>query len=213
MSDEMLAIAPPDRGLLLVVTGPSGVGKSTLIKRALRRVPGLAFSASATTRKPRAGEVDGVDYRFLDQTAFDGLVAEGAFLEFAQVYDRSYGTLRAPTERAMAAGRSIVLDIDVQGAKQVRDSLPEAVHIFIAPPDIPTLEARLRARNTDDEATICRRMTQVSFQLRGIGAYDYVVVNDDLTVAQTVFEAILLAEMARVSRRVSVVQAFVGSAG
>lgn len=191
----------PDRGVLFVVTGPSGVGKSTLVRTAMQRIPGLAFSVSATTRAPREGEVDGIDYHFLDREAFEAEVARGAFLEHATVYGRSYGTLRAPVQAALDRGDSIVLDIDVQGAEQVRRTEPEAVHVFLLPPNLATLEARLRARATDDEATIRRRMAEVEQQLRGAGAFDYLVVNDHLETAHTVFQAVLLAEMSRRSRR------------
>lgn len=197
----------PDRGVLFVVSGPSGVGKSTLVKRAMHTIPELGFSISATTRDPRPGERDGVDYHFVDGDRFAALVEEGAFLEHATVYDRCYGTLREPTEAALAEGRSLVLDIDVQGARQVREQFPEAVHVFVLPPDVATLEHRLRRRNTDDEATIRRRMAQVEEQLRGCVDFDYVVVNDVLDTASAVFTGVLLAEMSRRSRRERAIQA------
>jgi guanylate kinase len=191
----------PDRGALFVVTGPSGVGKSTLIRAARQVVPDLDFSVSATTRAPRPGESDGVDYHFLDAARFDALVAEGAFLEHAGVYDRRYGTLRAPVEAALSAGRSIVLDIDVAGHRQVRRSGLSATHIMLLPPSLPALEARLRARGTEDDATIARRMAQVQGQLADVADYDYVVVNDHLQTAHQVFQGILLATLSRTDRR------------
>lgn len=192
---------PPDAGALFVVSGPSGVGKSTLIRGAMTRIPGLAFSVSATTRAPRPGEVDGVHYHFVDPARFASLVDEGAFLEHATVYDRSYGTLRAPVERALAEGRSIVLDIDARGSAQVREREPGAVHIVLLPPTLDALAARLRARGTDDDATIARRMALAEEQLRAAPSYDYVVFNDVLPTAQAVFEGIVLAELSRRHRR------------
>jgi guanylate kinase len=164
----VLPVERPDRGVLFVVSGPSGVGKSTLIRRAMARLPWLGFSVSATTRGPRAGEQDGVDYHFLTPGEFRDRVDAGAFLEHATVYDRSYGTLARPTETALAEGRSLLLDIDVQGAEQVKATLPEAVHVFIIPSSLDDLEARLRARGTDDDEVIQRRMALVATQLEGV---------------------------------------------
>ena len=195
---------PPDRGVLFVVSGPSGVGKSTLVKAAMTDIPGLRFSVSATTRSPRAGEKDGVDYHFLSRQGFEEKLAEGAFLEHATVYDKSYGTLAEPVREAIAAGRSLVLDIDVQGARQVRSKMGDAVLILVVPPDLGALEARLRARATDDADVVARRMEQVRDQLDAVGEYDYVLVNDDLATAHRVFQGVLLAEMSRVGRRGSV---------
>ena len=203
----------PDRGVLFVVSGPSGVGKSTLIATAMEDIADLAFSVSATTRAPRGAEVDGVDYHFLTREAFGEKVASGAFLEHATVYEHAYGTLREPTEEALSGGSSLILDIDVQGAKQIRDQLPEAVHIFIVPPDLGLLEARLQRRGTDGAETIGRRMAQVGEQLRGVDAFDYLVVNDDLDTARRVFTGILLAEMSRRSRRASLVRRIIDAAG
>lgn len=197
--------ALPDRGVLFVVSGPSGVGKSTLVKAAMARIPGLTFSVSATTRAPRAGERDGVDYHFVSADRFAALAAEDAFLESATVYDRSYGTLREPTEAALARGSSLLLDIDVRGAAQVRARKPDAVHVFVLPPSVGALEDRLRGRGTDPEDTIRRRMEQAMEQLRGCVAYDYVLVNDDLEASHAAFQGILLAETSRRSRRQSVI--------
>lgn len=203
-----LNLPRPDRGALIVVSGPSGVGKSTLLRPALAAIPGLAFSVSATTRPPRPGEVDGVDYHFVDADRFAGLVEGGAFLEHAQVYDRRYGTLHAPVEAALARGDSVLLDIDVQGARQVRPRLPEAVLVMIVPPDVATLERRLRARGTESDDAIRRRMELVEGQLCALGEYDYVVVNDDRDAAVACFQGIVLAECCRTSRRSSWVERF-----
>lgn len=203
----------PDRGVLFVVSGPSGVGKSTLIRNAMETVPGLEFSVSATTRAPRTGEQDGVHYHFVDPDRFEQLVERDAFIEHATVYDRRYGTLREPTERALAQGRSLVLDIDVQGAAQVRRKLPEAVHVYVLPPEVAVLEERLRRRGTDGEETIRRRMTQVGEQLEGCVDFDYVVVNDDLETASATFTGILLAEMSRCTRRQRAIRSVLGQLG
>jgi len=207
---SLLRWALPDHGVLFVVSGPSGVGKSTLVKAAMSRIPGLAFSVSATTRAPRAGERDGVEYHFVDPERFAELVRDGAFLEHATVYDRSYGTLRAPTEASLASGASLLVDIDVQGAEQVRVSKPDAVHVFVLPPSLEALEHRLRSRGTDAEETIRRRMDQAMQQLAGCVRYDYVIVNDDLEAAQAAFQGILLAETSRRDRRESVIARVLG---
>jgi guanylate kinase len=194
-------IDPPDRGVLFVVSGPSGVGKTTLVQRALEHVPGMTFSVSATTRAPREGEQDGVQYHFVAPEKFLALVEAGAFLEHATVYGRSYGTLREPVLTRLSQGGSVILDIDVFGASQVRQHLPDAVHVFVLPPSLEALEARLRRRGTDGEDVVRRRMEEAAQQLRGAPQYDYVVVNHELVTAHQVFEAILVAELSRMSRR------------
>ena len=190
----------PTQGVLFVVSGPSGVGKSTLLKRVLDQVPDLSFSVSATTRDPRVGETDGVDYHFIEQERFSEMVAQGDFLEHATVYSRSYGTLAEPVRKALSMGHSILLDIDVQGARAVRQSMPEAVFIMIAPPNVATLRARLNGRNTDSDEIIAGRMAKVAQQLGAIEEYDYLVVNDDLDTAHRQMEALFLAELSRTSR-------------
>lgn len=183
--------------MLFVVTGPSGVGKSTLIHEARAIVPDLQFSVSATTRPPRDGERDGRDYVFLSQAAFTERLASGAFLEHARVYDHYYGTLRDPVEAALRDGHSILLDIDVAGSRQVRASGLPAVHVVILPPDLDTLERRLRDRKTDSDTVVARRMAQVETQLRAVGEFDYMVVNDDLATAHRCFQAVLLSALCR----------------
>lgn len=193
----------PDVGALFVVSGPSGSGKTTLLHAALEAVPGLEFSVSATTRAPRAGERDGVDYHFVTRAAFERLLEEGALLEHAEVYGNFYGTPRAPVEAALAEGRSIVLDIDVQGAAQVRAAHPEAVSVFVLPPNLAAIEARLRARGLDDDTIVARRVREADEQLAEAAEYDYLVMNDDLPSAHTQFQAVLVAELLRRSRRES----------
>jgi len=206
-----LQLTPPDRGLLLVVSGPSGVGKSTLLRHVLDTVPGIAFSVSATTRGPRKGEVDGVQYHFVDEARFAALVEQDAFLEYASVYGRSYGTLRQPTEDILASGRSVLLDIDVQGAQQVSARTRDAVTVFILPPDRATVEERLRARSTDDEETIQRRLADMDAQIAGIGSYDYLLVNDDLATAKATLQGIVAAELSRRPRRESLIRKWLGA--
>jgi len=207
-----LRVERPDRGVLFVVSGPSGVGKSTLVRRAMHRIPWLAFSVSATTRAPRQGEQEGIDYHFVSPERFGTLVDDAAFLEHATVYDRRYGTLAEPTEAALAEGRCLLLDIDVQGARQVKERLSDAVHLFVLPPSLEALEARLRARGTDSEQIIARRMEQVALQLQGAEEAHYVVVNDDLEAAHACFEAVLLAEACRRRRRERAVRRVVPAA-
>jgi len=190
----------PTRGALFVVTGASGTGKTTLVKEALATIPDLSYSVSATTRAPRVGEVDGRDYNFVSRAHFDTNVKDSAFLEWAEVYGNCYGTPRAPVEAALGEGRSILLEIDAQGAEQVRAAMPEAVSLFVLPPSIESLEARLRGRASDSEDIIQRRLRDARLQLRRCGQFDYVVVNDDLTSAHDQFQAILTAELMRGQR-------------
>lgn len=210
MSTSLLrAHTPPDRGALFVVTGPSGVGKSTLIRHAMERIPGIRFSVSATTRAPRTGERDAVDYHFLTHARFDELLGREAFLEHAVVYDNKYGTLRAPIDSARDAGDSILLDVDVQGARLVKERQPDAVLVYVLPPSVASLETRLRGRATDSEAVIARRMEKAGEQLLGCPEYDYIVVNDDLETARVTFEAVILGELSRRERRGSIVKRIV----
>jgi len=162
---------------ILVITGPSGVGKGTLIKGLLERVPGLELAVSATTRKPREGEVNGVDYHFLSGDDFDRRVAAGEFVEQAEYAGNRYGTLKSELSRP---ARGIVLEIDVQGARQVRESLPEAVLIFIEPPSFEDLEQRLVARASDRPEQIERRLAAARDELAAAGEFDHRIVNDDL---------------------------------
>ena len=191
----------PDSGVLFVVSGASGTGKTTLLQELFARVPGLAFSVSVTTRAPRTGEVDGVHYRFVDRATVESLRDAGALLEHAEVYGTGYGTPRAPVEAALREGRSIVLDIDVQGAAQVRRSHPSAVSIFILPPRLEVIRERLEARGTDAPEVIARRVREAHAQLAGCGAYDYLVMNDVLSTAHAQFQGIVLAELSRRARR------------
>lgn len=168
------------KGNLFVLSGPSGAGKGTLVKRVLQRIPDAWVSVSATTRKPRPGEVDGKDYYFLDQPRFDELVSQNGFLECACVHGNSYGTLRSRVQDHMNAGGQVILEIDVQGAFQVKKAMPEAHLIFIEPPSLEELERRLRGRGTETEEVICKRMKTAEVELAQKMEYDVQVVNDEL---------------------------------
>jgi guanylate kinase len=168
---------------VFVITGPSGVGKGTLIRLLRERVPGLALSVSATTRAPRPGEQDGLDYHFLSDAEFARRVAAGDFVEWAEYSGRRYGTLRSELERHLAEGRPVVLEIEVQGARQVRRAMPEAVQIFIEPPDGEALKDRLVGRGTDDPDAIARRLAVAESELAAADEFQYRVVNDRLDEA------------------------------
>jgi guanylate kinase len=166
-------------GRMLVVSGPSGSGKSTICKRLLLD-PRVVFSVSATTRKPRPGEVDGREYHFLSADEFRARIAKGAFIEHAEVFGNLYGTLREPLEAAKARGQVYLLEIDVQGANQLRALGEEGVYIFIAPPDFEELKRRLSGRGTESPEVLQRRLHKAEDELRERHRYDHVVVNDDL---------------------------------
>ena len=167
-------------GRVFVVTGPSGVGKGTLIRTLLERIPELELSVSATTRSPRPGERDGVDYYFLSDAEFDGKVLNGDFVEHAGYSGHRYGTLRAELDRRLARGAPVVLEIEVQGARQVRETMPEAVQVFIAPPSEEALRTRLVGRGTDVPEQVEARLRTAHEELRAQGEFPHVVVNDRL---------------------------------
>jgi guanylate kinase len=189
------------RGIPFVISAPSGSGKSTLVGRLLEEVSGLAFSISYTTRPRRPGERDGREYHFVDETRFDAMTAEDGFLEWAEVFGRRYGTGREVTEKVLEQGRDLVLDIDVQGARQIRDRGLGAVFVFLLPPDFRTLEARLRDRHSDSEAQVARRLAQAREEAEEYRSYDYLVINDDLDGAAAELCHIVEAERRRIGRR------------
>lgn len=168
------------KGALFVFSGPSGAGKGTIVSRLLERVPGMAYSVSCTTRRPRGGERDGVEYRFIDEETFAKHAAAGDFLECADVHGHRYGTLKADVLAALESGRDVVLEIDVQGAARVKELMPEAVTVFVAPPSLGELERRLRSRGTEDENEVRLRLANAERELREAPNYDLTVVNDDL---------------------------------
>lgn len=189
-----------DRGLLVVLTGPSGVGKTTLVRRVQSRMPEVSFSVSYTTRPKRDGEQDGVDYRFVELADFEQRLAAGEFLEHAHVHGNRYGTHGPTVAEAVDAGRIVLLDIDVQGAVQVRASGVDAVFLFVLPPSLPELESRLRGRATDAEDVIARRLVTARRELAQAPWFEYLLVNDNLAVAEQELEAVLRAERLRRAR-------------
>ncbi len=190
-------LPPPAR--LLVVSGPSGAGKSTVIQRACALEPQLVRCLSCTTRAPRGTEQHGVDYWFLSQDEFDRRAANGGFLEHAVVYGKaSYGTPRAFVEEQLAAGRSVIKDVDVQGAAQIRASFPQAVHLFLIPPEPAEVERRLRNRSTDADEVIARRLAEVEREVACWRDYDYLLVNDQVESAASDLLAVLRASSLRI---------------
>ena len=179
---------------VFVITGPSGVGKGTLIRGLMERIPALYLSVSATTRPPRPGERDGVDYHFLAREEFDRRVADGEFIEHADYAGRKYGTLRSEVEDRLGAGVPVVLEIEVQGARQVRAAMPEAVQVFIAPPSLDALRSRLIGRGTDDPAEVERRLGVAERELRAREEFEHVVVNDRLEDAIEELSSIVKVE-------------------
>lgn len=184
-------------GLLFIVSAPSGTGKTTLAERLVQEVPDLELSRSYTSRAPRAGEADGVDYDFVSRGRFEAMIAAGEFLEHADVFGNLYGTCAASTRRVLEAGHDLLLVIDVQGAKQVRESGFEHVRIFVLPPSFDVLERRLRGRSKDTEGQIRRRLDVARLEVDEIEAYEYVVINDDVERAVGRLAAIVAAERAK----------------
>jgi guanylate kinase len=182
---------------VIVITGPSGVGKGTLIRELRQRMPGLVLATSATTRDPRPGERDGVDYHFLAPDEFDRRVAAGEFVEHADYSGRRYGTLRAELERGIATGAAVILEIEVQGARQVREAMPDAVAVFIAPPDERALHTRLTRRGTDSERQIARRLETARAELAAQDEFKHVIVNHDLDKAADELTALVEGELRR----------------
>jgi guanylate kinase len=180
------------RGNLFIVSAPSGAGKTTLVKALLETMPDLAVSISHTTRPPRPSERDGQDYHFVDEAAFLSLVEEDRFLEHARVFDHYYGTSRDWVQERLVAGVDVILEIDWQGARQVRERLPDAVGIFILPPSYATLKARLKGRG-DEEATVRRRMDDAARELSHYAEYEFLVINDDLETARQDLAAVFRA--------------------
>jgi len=185
---------------VIVVSAPSGAGKSTVLGRVLREISGIRFSVSHTTRAPRPGEIDGVEYHFVDRAGFERLISERTFLEWADVHGERYGTARTEYERAVADGVDLLLDLDVQGAAQARLAFADAVTIFIMPPSFQVLEARLRGRGQDDDATIRRRLEAAREEASLYREYQYVLFNDDLDKCVEALESVIRAARCRTSR-------------
>jgi guanylate kinase len=203
----------PDCGNLIVVSAPSGAGKSTLVHRVLESDLLLRFSVSYTTRKARGSEHNGVDYYFVSDDDFAAMRERGEFLESAQVHGFLYGTKRELIEQTLAAGYDAILDIDVQGAAQIRSSLPDAVTVFILPPSRQVLQRRLESRNLNEPSDIERRIRNASKEVRTYNEFDYVIVNDDLERATAALQALLVGERHRPGRQRKAAQAIIDTFG
>lgn len=188
------------QGLLLVVSGPSGVGKGTLLNLLLSQRDDCVFSVSATTRPPRPGEQDKVHYYFLDGEVFSRWVEEGRFLEWNKVFDRFYGTPLEPVEEHLRQGKHVVLDVDVQGGVQVIENRPDAVSVFVAPPDLSTLKTRLTQRGTESADEIALRLLTAKSELKAMTRYQYLLINDSLESTRAQLNAIIEAESCRIAR-------------
>jgi guanylate kinase len=215
MSSEnvTLDVAQAERGTLIVVSAPSGAGKSSLAERVLRRVGDLRFSISYTTREPRGSEQDGVDYCFVSEAEFRAMRERDEFLECAEVHGFLYGTHEKPVEELLSRGQDVMLDIDVQGAEQVRRRAPEAILIFIMPPSCEVLDARLRARNLNAPADIERRLRNAAIEVQLYERFDYVVMNEDLDRALVQLEAIIIAERCRPDRQRNSIESVIATFG
>ncbi len=187
----------PPKGLLIVISGPSGVGKGTISRELMKKYSDITYSVSATTRKPRPGEVHGQDYFFINTEEFLDLVAQDALLEWARVYENFYGTPVGFVEGLLNNGQDCILEIDIQGAMQVKGKKPDAVYIFIMPPSKEELIRRITLRGTENQAEIEKRMGQVDHEMAQSSNYDYVVVNDDITTAVKKIRDIIIAERYR----------------
>ena len=188
------------QGLLVVISGPSGTGKGTVCTALMKSVPELSYSVSATTRSPRKGERDGVNYYFLAREAFEGMIEEGGFLEWAKVYDNYYGTPLKKIEERLAEGQDILLEIDTQGALKVMEKCPEGVFIFLLPPSMEELERRIRGRGTESEESLSRRLGAARAEIGAGRRYEYAVVNDRVDRAVEKIKGILAAEHCRVEK-------------
>jgi guanylate kinase len=188
-------------GRLFVISAPSGAGKTTILKRVMGALSGLAFSVSHTTRLPRPGERDGVDYHYVSKDVFVSMIKQGLFLEHAEVHDNYYGTSSAAIDLQLKTGADVILDIDVQGAAILRKSGQfEATHIFISPPDLTELERRLRGRGTESDEIIAVRLKNAKLEMSAAAQYEYLIINDSLEEATSLLLSIILAERARAHR-------------
>ena len=195
------------KGLLFIISGPAGSGKGTIVSR-VRELAQFDFSVSATTRAPRPAEEHGVHYYFITKEAFEEKIASGEMLEYAQYVGNYYGTPKKPVEDALASGRNIVLDIEVQGALQVKEKMPEAVMIYILPPDYETLLSRIRGRGTETEEVIQKRMNQAKKEIETFPNYDYVVINDTIEQAAADVLSILHTENMKTFRNMDIKEKF-----
>jgi guanylate kinase len=199
----------PVPGLLVILSAPSGAGKTSLYRGVLERMEHVVASVSHTTRSPRPGEQDGVDYHFVAEPVFEELVERNEFLEYAWVFDRYYGTSHSAVDSHRQAGRDVILEIDWQGARQIREQVSDAVSVFVLPPSRETLRERLEGRGQDDEEVIERRMRDAEAEMSHYDEYDYVLVNDDFEEALTSLMSIIRAERVRLRHRRAALDGFV----
>lgn len=190
----------PNNGTLYIVSAPSGAGKTSLVRALLERLDAIQVSVSHTTRAMRPGEVDGINYHFVDVATFERMIARGDFFEHARVFDNHYGTSRPAVQALLAAGQDVILEIDWQGARQVRQQMPEAVSIFVLPPSREALFERLSTRGTDDATVIARRMRDAVSEMSHFDEYSHIVINDDFDTAVAQLCGLVLAERARLGR-------------
>lgn len=195
-----MAVVVKRTGMLLIISGPSGTGKGTLVKRLMDSDPSIRFSCSVTTRAPRPGEAEGVHYHFVDEKEYDRLLAADGFLEHATVHGHRYGTLKRQVEELLGEGMNVLLDIDPQGAISVMEKVEDYVSIFILPPSFNALRVRLHTRNTDDPMEIERRLMNARGEVKNIGRYQYALINDDLELAFVQLQSIVNAEKQRTTR-------------
>ena len=192
------------RGNLLIISAPSGTGKTTILKKIIATMRGIAFSVSHTTRAPRSGEQEGIDYFFVDRTVFETMTEKALFLEWAEVHGNLYGTSSKRVRELTEQGQDVILDIDVQGALQLKKKLGgEGVFVFIAPPSLQELEKRLAGRGTDSTDAVATRLSNAQMELKSLGYYEYVIVNDKVDQAIEVLRAVIIAERSRKRRGLS----------
>jgi guanylate kinase len=194
------------RGILFIISSPSGGGKGTLIREVLRTVPNIGYSVSFTTRAAREGEINGVHYHFVSHKEFENLIEQGEFLEYAKVHGNYYGTSKTQVEKEVSEGRDIILEIDVQGADLVREKTRETVEVFILPPSFEVLRTRLTARNTETDENLALRLKNSRAEVQEYAKFDYVIINDQVTAATLDLQSVIYAERCRRERQTAAVE-------